>query len=68
MHTTEKDSYRPEGHALQLTSSVQAPLQQGQMISAGRQLSAQLALTQDMDVITSHTDSDTCSLQSGELV
>lgn len=68
MHTTEEDSYRSEGHALQLTSSVEAPLQQGQMISAGRQLSAQLALTQDMDVITSRTDSDTCSLQSGELV
>lgn len=68
MHTTDEDSYRSEGHALQLTSSVQAPLQQGQMISASRQLSAQLALTQDMDVITSHTDSSTCSLQSGELV
>lgn len=68
MHTTEEDSYRSEGHALQQTSSVQAPLQQGQMISASRLLSAQLALTQDTVVITSHTDSDACSLQSGELV
>lgn len=68
MHTAEEESCQPEDHALQLTSSVQALLQRGQVISAGRLLSAELALTQDMDVIMGHTDSNACSLQSGELV
>ena len=67
MHTAEEESCQPEDHALQLTSSVQALLQRGQVISAGRLHSAELALTQDMDVITG-MDSNACSLQSGELV
>lgn len=56
MHTAEEESCQPEDRALQLTSSVQALLQRGQVISAGRLFSAELALTQDMDVIMGHTD------------